>query len=126
MKKGDHPDNDPKIENQTGLNRREFVKTGGAAGLGSGALLVSDEARAQVRETGASVLVIYQNFDLGGSRLDGGYASIGQSRIRQGPGRRGHGLLQEVRSEVEDMVTRRCSWRGQPSFAFPALFVDGI
>jgi len=99
--RGDHPDNDPKIEKERGLNRRDFVKTGVAAGLGSGALLGSDEVKAQVSETGAkqtawdyeadiviagggcagltaairardlgaSVLVVDQNFDLGGRML---------------------------------------------------------
>ena len=99
--KGDHPDNDPRIEKGRGLNRRDFVKTGVAAGLGSGALLGSDEVKAQVSETGAkqtawdyeadiviagggcagltaairardlgaSVLVVDQNFDLGGRML---------------------------------------------------------
>ena len=99
--RGDHPDNDPKIEKERGLNRRDFVKTGVAAGLGSGALLGSDEVQAQVSETGAkqtawdyeadiviagggcagltaairardlgaSVLVVDQNFDLGGRML---------------------------------------------------------
>ena len=99
--KDDHPGNDPKLENERGLNRRDFVKTGVAAGLGSGALLGSDEAKAQVsatgaeqtvwdyeadvviagggcagltaairaRDLGASVLVIDQNFDLGGRML---------------------------------------------------------
>ena len=37
--KGDHPENEPKIGEKKGLNRREFVRTGVAAGLGSGALL---------------------------------------------------------------------------------------
>ena len=99
--RGDHPDNDPKIEKERGLNRRDFVKTGVAAGLGSGALLGSAEVQAQVSETGAEqtawdyevdiviagggcagltaairardlgahVLVIDQNFDLGGRML---------------------------------------------------------
>ena len=34
--KDDHPLNDPKLKNERGLNRRDFVKTGVAAGLGSG------------------------------------------------------------------------------------------
>ena len=99
--KNDHPSNDPKPEDDKGLNRRDFVKTGVAAGLGSGALLGSDEVQAQVSETGAkqtawdyeadiviagggcagltaairardlgaSVLVVDQNFDLGGRML---------------------------------------------------------
>ncbi len=108
--KGDHPHNDPKLGNERGLNRRDFVKTGVAAGLGSGALLASDEAQAQVqttdaqqtvwdyeadvviagggcagltaairaRDLGASVLVVDQNFDLGGRMLhSAGRLSLG-------------------------------------------------
>ncbi len=102
--KGDNPLNDPKPKNETGLNRRDFVRTGVAAGLGAGALLESDEAQAQVsatgaedtvwdyevdvviagggcagltaairaRDLGASVLVVDQNFDLGGRMLHSG------------------------------------------------------
>ncbi len=105
--KGDHPGNDPKLKNEKGLNRRDFVKTGVAVGLGSGALLEPDQAQAQVaatgaqdaqnivwdyevdvviagggcagltaairaRDLGASVLVIDQNFDLGGRMLHSG------------------------------------------------------
>ncbi len=101
--KGDHSRNDPKLENERGLNRRDFVKTGVAAGLGAGAgaLVEPGEAQAQVsatgaeqtvwdyeadvviagggcagltaairaRDLGASVLVVDQNFDLGGRML---------------------------------------------------------
>jgi len=102
--KGDHPSNDQKLKNERGLNRRDFVRTGVAAGLGSGALLAADEAQAQVSaagaqdiawdyevdvviagggcagltaairatDLGASVLVIDQNFDLGGRMLHSG------------------------------------------------------
>ena len=51
--KGDHPDHEPKLETEKGLNRRDFVKTGVAAGLGSGALLGSDAVQARGSETGA-------------------------------------------------------------------------
>ncbi|MEE2792021.1 MAG: FAD-dependent oxidoreductase [Acidobacteriota bacterium] len=100
--RGDYPGSDTRIEKERGLNRRDFVKTGVAAGLGSGgALLGSDEVQARVSETGAkktawdyeadvviagggcagltaairardlgaSVLVVDQNFDLGGRML---------------------------------------------------------
>ncbi|MCH7890581.1 MAG: FAD-binding protein [Gemmatimonadetes bacterium] len=105
--KDDHPSNDPKLEDERGLNRRDFVKTGVAVGLGSGALLEPDQAQAQVaatgaqdaqnivwdyevdvviagggcagltaairaRDLGASVLVVDQNFDLGGRMLHSG------------------------------------------------------
>jgi hypothetical protein len=109
--KDDHPSNDPKFEDEKGLNRRDFVKTGVAAGLGAGgALLASDEAQAQAsatgaqeivwdyevdvviagggcagltaairaRDLGASVLVVDQNFDLGGRMLhSGAWVSLG-------------------------------------------------
>ena len=96
--------NDPKLTDESDLNRRDFVKTGVAAGLGAGALLESDEVQAQVpatgaqetvwdyeadvviagggcvgltaairaRDLGASVLVVDQNFDLGGRMLHSG------------------------------------------------------
>ena len=99
--KDDHPSNDPELGKDKGLNRRDFVKTGVVAGLGSAALLESGEAQAQApatgaqqtvwdyeadvviagggcagltaairaRDLGASVLVIDQNFDLGGRML---------------------------------------------------------
>ncbi len=103
--KDDYPSNDPKLEDEKGLNRRDFVKTGVTAGLGAGgALLASDEAQAQAsatgaqeivwdyevdvviagggcagltaairaRDLGASVLVVDQNFDLGGRMLHSG------------------------------------------------------
>ena len=97
----DHPDNDPKAVHARRLNRRDFVKTGVAAGLGPGFLLGSEEVQAQAsatgakqtawdyeadiviagggcagltaairaRDLGASVLVVDQNFDLGGRML---------------------------------------------------------
>ena len=55
--KDDHPWNDPKVGDEKGLNRRDFVKTGVAVGLGSGALLEPDEVRAQVPGTGAEDIV---------------------------------------------------------------------
>mgnify|MGYP006096674345 CR=1 FL=1 len=107
---GDQPDHDPKLATEKSLNRRDFVKTGVAAGLGSGALLGSDAVLAQGSETGAqptawdydvdiviagggcagltaairakdlgaSVLVVDQNFDLGGRMLhSAGRMSLG-------------------------------------------------
>jgi len=117
--RGDHPSNDPKPEDDKGLNRRDFVKTGVAAGLGAGGALLGpdeaqalepDEVQAQVsatgaqqtvwdyeadvviagggcagltaairaRDLGASVLVVDQNFDLGGRMLhSAGRMSLG-------------------------------------------------
>ena len=109
-KKRDNKWNDPKLKNENGLSRRDFVKTGAAAGLGAAALLESDKAQAQVfatgaegivwdyevdvviagggcagltaairaRDLGASVLVVDQNFDLGGRMLhSGSFLSLG-------------------------------------------------
>ena len=45
-KKRDNKWNDPKLKNENGLSRRDFVKTGAAAGLGAAALLESDKAQA--------------------------------------------------------------------------------
>ena len=99
--KDDRPSQDSTLKNEDGLNRRDFVKTGVAAGLGSAALFESTEAQAQVPsggsgqvvwdyevdvviagggcagltaairavDRGASVLVVDQNFDLGGRML---------------------------------------------------------
>ena len=99
--KDDRSSQDSTLENEDGLNRRDFVKTGVAAGLGSAALFESTEAQAQVPsggsgqvvwdyevdvviagggcagltaairavDRGASVLVVDQNFDLGGRML---------------------------------------------------------
>ena len=99
--KDDRPSNGPRLKNEGGLGRRDFVKAGVAAGLGSAALLDSAVAQAQVqasgaqqtvwdyeadvviagggcagltaairaRDLGASVLVVDQNFDLGGRML---------------------------------------------------------
>ena len=100
--KNEHPVGDSKPEKEKGLNRRDFVKSGVAAGLGAGgALLEPSKAQAQVppagvasadwhyevdvviagggcagltaairaRDLGASVLVVDQNFDLGGRML---------------------------------------------------------
>ena len=117
--KDDHPSNDPRPDDDKGLNRRDFVKTGVAAGLGAGGVLLGpdeaqalgpDEAQAQVsatgaqqtvwdyeadvvvagggcagltaairaRDLGASVLVVDQNFDLGGRMLhSAGRMSLG-------------------------------------------------
>ena len=52
-KKRDNKWNDPKLKNGNGLSRRDFVKTGAAAGLGAAALLESDKAQALVSATGA-------------------------------------------------------------------------
>ena len=106
----DDSSTNPKSKQKSSLSRRDFVKTGAAAGLGAGALLESGEAQAQVtataaentiwdyevdvviagggcagltaairaRDLGASVLVVDQNFDLGGRMLhSGAFVSLG-------------------------------------------------
>ena len=108
--KRDKQRNDPEPQNKRALNRRGFVKRGGAAGLGAAALFGSEKAQAQVSATGAegivwdhevdvviagggcagltaairardlgdSVLVVDQNFDLGGRMLhSGSFVSLG-------------------------------------------------
>jgi hypothetical protein len=108
--KRDDKSNDPSLKSENGLSRRDFVKTGAAAGLGAAALLESDKAQAQAsvtgaadivwdyevdiviagggcagltaairaRDLGARVLVVDQNFDLGGRMLhSGSWMSLG-------------------------------------------------
>ena len=48
---------DPQHKKATGLTRRDFVKTGAAAGMGAGALLAPDQADAQVSSTAADDIV---------------------------------------------------------------------
>jgi len=109
-KKRENKSSDLKLGNETGLSRRDFVKTGAAAGLGAAALLDANQTQAQVagsgaedvswdyevdvviagggcagltaairaRDLGASVLVVDQNFDLGGRMLhSGSFVSLG-------------------------------------------------
>ncbi len=45
--KRDSDSDDPRIENGHGVSRRDFVRTGAAAGLGAGALLTPAPAHAQ-------------------------------------------------------------------------------
>ena len=104
----DDSSTNPKSKQKNSLSRRDFVKTGAAAGLGAGALLESSEAQVtasaaenivwdyevdvviagggcagltaaiRARDLGASVLVVDQNFDLGGRMLhSGAFVSLG-------------------------------------------------
>ena len=50
--KENEPWDDPNLKDKKGLSRRDFVKTGAAAGLGAGALLESEKTQAQVPVTG--------------------------------------------------------------------------
>lgn len=98
---------DPELPEDHGLSRREFVKAGAAAGLGAATLLQPGAAEAQrrsagirwdyevdvvvagggcagltaairARDLGATVLVVDQNFDLGGRMLhSGSFVSLG-------------------------------------------------
>jgi hypothetical protein len=109
-RKRDGKENDPQLESKNGLSRRDFVKTGTVAGLGSAALFGSEAARAQgsvtdaheivwdyevdvviagagcagltaairASDDGATVLVVDQNFDVGGRMLhSGSFMSLG-------------------------------------------------
>ena len=103
-KKRDHRQSDSKRKNDKGLSRRAFLKTGAAAGLAAPALLQSAcstdaagitwdyeadiviagggcaglTAAIRARDLGASVIVIDQNFDLGGRMLhSGSFVSFG-------------------------------------------------
>jgi hypothetical protein len=55
-KKRDDTRDDPKLQNEKGLSRRDFVKTGAAVGLGATALMESGRAQAQA-STGAQDIV---------------------------------------------------------------------
>jgi hypothetical protein len=55
-KKRDDTRDDPRLQNDKGLSRRDFVKTGAAVGLGATALMESGRARAQA-STGAEDVV---------------------------------------------------------------------
>jgi hypothetical protein len=94
---------EPRLGEEKALSRRDFFTTGAAAGVGAAVLSGSGEARAQgirwdyeadvvvlgsgcvglhaavrARDLGASVLVIDQNFDVGGKLVhSGGWTSLG-------------------------------------------------
>jgi hypothetical protein len=127
-KKRDTGSKEPKLQKPKSLSRRDFFKSGAAAGgaavlsrggnalaqgssgaqgivwnyetdvvvLGSGC--VGLHAAVRARDLGASVLVIEQNFDVGGKLVhSGGWASLGggdpiQERDRMGTDPQGMGL----------------------------------
>jgi len=102
-KKRDTGRKEPKLQEKKALSRRDFFKSGAAAGVGAAVLSGASEARAQsiewnyeadvvvlgsgcvglhaavrARDLGASVLVIDQNFDVGGKLVhSGGWTSLG-------------------------------------------------
>ena len=129
-------------EHEPGVSRRDFVRTGAAAGLGAGALLTPDAASAQesaagaawdyevdvvvagggcagltaairARDLGATVLVVDQNYDVGGRMLhSGAFVSLGggdpvQQRDRKGE-KDAEGLITvdplEAPEELDDSV----------------------
>src|SRR6266436_5316644 len=102
-KKRDTGRKESKLQEKKALSRRDFFKSGAAAGVGAAVLSGSGEAHAQgirwnydvdvvvlgsgcvglhaavrARDLGASVLVIDQNFDVGGKLVhSGGWTSLG-------------------------------------------------
>jgi hypothetical protein len=105
-KKNETGRDDPKLADEKGVSRRDLLKTGAAAGLGAAVLLEAgctagqgDSAAAwdyeadvvvagggcagltaaiRARDLGCSVLVVDQNFDLGGRMLhSGSFISLG-------------------------------------------------
>ena len=113
-----------KLQNDKALSRRDFFKGGAAAGVGAAVLsapasaqddtkafvwnyeadvvilgsgCVGLHAAVRARDLGASVLVIEQNFDVGGKLVhSGGWTSLGggdaiQERDRTGADPAGHG-----------------------------------
>ena len=114
-KKRDTGRKEPKLHKEKSLSRRDFFKSGAAAGAGAAVLSGPGKALAQgivfnyeadvvvlgsgcvglhaavrARDLGASVLVIDQNFDVGGKLVhSGGWTSLGggdaiQERDRMG------------------------------------------
>src|ERR1700683_371336 len=93
----------PKLRNEKAVSRRDFFKSGAAAGVGAALLSGPGKASAQVtawdyevdvvvcgagctglhaairaRDLGASVLVVDSNFDVGGKMIhSGGFVSLG-------------------------------------------------
>src|SRR5688572_5115958 len=120
-KKNETGPDDPKLAEEKGVSRRDLLKTGAAAGLGAAVLLDAGCTDAQpgstgaqwdyeadvvvagggcagltaairARDLGCTVLVVDQNFDLGGRMLhSGSFVSLGggdplQLRDKKGEG----------------------------------------
>ena len=82
---------DPKLEKANGLTRRDFVKTGAAAGLGAGALLEPDQVAAQVSASSTGTDDITWDYDVdvviagaGCVGLTGGHPRAGSRGSRAG------------------------------------------
>src|SRR5437762_14211418 len=114
-KKRDTGRKESKLQEAKALSRRDFFKSGAAAGVGAAVLSGPGEALAQgivwnyeadvvvlgsgcvglhaavrARDLGASVLVIEQNFDVGGKLVhSGGWTSLGGGDMIQERGRTG-------------------------------------
>src|SRR6266550_8366230 len=134
-KKRDTGRKDTRRQEKKALSRRDFFKSGAAAGVGAAVLSGSGEARAQgiqwnyeadvvvlgsgcvglhaavrARDLGASVLVIDQNFDVGGKLVhSGGWTSLGggdaiQERDRMATDPQGLGLSAPIvkAADLED------------------------
>ena len=107
-KKNETGHDERKLTDEKGVSRRDLLKTGAAAGLGAAVLLdagCSDgqsattqwdyeadvvvagggcaglTAAIRARDLGASVLVVDQNFDLGGRMLHSGSFEAGEERL---------------------------------------------
>ena len=55
--KNDKNENDPNLQNSNGLSRRDFVKKGAVAGLGTAAMLEPGSAQSQATATAAEGIV---------------------------------------------------------------------
>jgi hypothetical protein len=133
-------DKDRKPQGEKAVSRRDFVKSGAAAGVGAAVLSTSGTALAQVspveaiqwhyeadivvigggctglpaairaRDLGASVIVVDQNFDLGGKMLhSGGWVSLGggdplQQRDIKGEGDREGFVTAPRQQSVEELT----------------------
>ena len=131
-KKREEKQENPELQDKKGLSRRDFFKKGAAAGVGAAALAGVGKAAAQqapgediewhyeadvvvigsgatglpaairARDLGASVLVVEQNYEIGGSMLhSGGWVSLGggdalQQRDKEGADPEGMGLAQPL------------------------------
>ena len=146
-KKRDAARQESKHQKEQALNRRDFFKGGAAAGVGAVVLSAPGSAQAQgivwnyeadvvilgsgcvglhaairARDLGASVLVIDQNFDVGGKLVhSGGYTSLGggdaiQERDRMAADPQGLGLTaplikpEQLEDDPDRLFTDMTDW----------------